>query len=212
MKKGALALFAAVILFAGISGCATERESQYTATGAGVGAVTGAILGGVIGGLSGHAGEGVVIGSLFGGLSGAAVGSNEYHMQRSEEIAAQRYAYHYDSERRDLLRIEDAVVNPHAVYPGQEVNLSMTYTLLTPHHYDQLVHEVREVRHDGRIIGRPELTTRRAGGTWASSVPVTIPPDAETGTYTVRMVVETDNAGDTRDTSFEVGSASHWRR
>ena len=212
MKKRALAIFAAVILFAGIAGCATEQESQYTATGAGVGAVTGGILGGVIGSLSGHAGEGVVIGSLFGGLAGASVGNNEYHLQRSEEAAAQRYAYNYDSERRDLLRIEDAVTSPKVVYPGEDVNLSMTYTILTPYHHDQLVHEVREVRYKGRVIGRPEVTTRRPGGTWASSIPLRIPPDAETGTYKVRMVVETDNAGDTRETSFVVGSASQWRR
>src|SRR5512143_1824605 len=123
MKRRMISLIlGAVLVFGGI-GCATERQSQYTATGAGVGAVTGGILGGVIGSMSGRTGEGIAIGAILGGLAGAAVGNAEYHQERTEEAAAQKYAYNYEESRRDLLRVESVNATPKVVYPGQEVTL-----------------------------------------------------------------------------------------
>ena len=93
MKSRVMAFAAAIIILVGAAGCATEREAQYTATGAGIGAVTGALLGAALGSLTGDAGQGAVIGSVFGGLAGASIGNSEYHQQRSEEAAAEYYAY-----------------------------------------------------------------------------------------------------------------------
>src|SRR5512143_3480971 len=123
MKRQIIALLVGMSLVAGGLGCATEQQSQYTATGAGVGAVTGGVLGGVIGSMSGHTGEGIAIGAILGGLTGAAVGNAEYHQERSEEAAAQKYAYNYEESRRDLLRVESVNATPKVVYPGQEVTL-----------------------------------------------------------------------------------------
>jgi hypothetical protein len=212
MKSRVMAFAAAMIILVGAAGCATEREAQYTSTGAGIGAVTGALLGAALGSLSGQAGQGAVVGSIFGGLAGASIGNNEYHQQRSEEAAAQYYGYNQQHAVRDLLRIEDVSVNPPQANPGDEVTLSATFTILAPSGKPQLVHEVREVRHDGKLIGRPQFTSRRDGGTWASSMPIKLPLDAEPGTYTVTTIVETDNAGDTRDTDFKVVSGNQWRR
>ncbi len=206
----ALAIAAALILTA----CATQREAGYTATGAGIGAITGAVLGAALGSVGGHAGAGAVIGSVFGGLAGASIGNNEYHLQRSEELSARRYGYDEARARRDFVRIEDAYASPKTVAPGGTVDLISRYTLLTPYRRLALVHEVREVRDDsGRVIGRPEITLRREGGTWTSSMPLTIPEDARPGRYRVRTIVETDSAGDTRDFAFYVGEPQgHWRR
>ena len=178
----------------------------------GIGAVTGALLGAALGSLTGDAGQGAVIGSVFGGLAGASIGNSEYHQQRSEEAAAQYYGYNQQHAVRDLLRIEDVSVNPPQANPGDEVALSATFTILSPSERPQLVHEVREVRHDGKLIGRPQFTTRREGGTWVSSMPIRLPMDAETGLYTVTTIVETDNAGDSRETDFKVLGSSQWRR
>jgi len=212
MKSRAMEFAATILILVGAAGCATEREAQYTTTGAGIGAVTGALLGAALGSLSGNAGQGAVIGSVFGGLAGASIGNNEYHMQRSEEAAAEYYAYNQQHAVRDLLRIEDTSVNPPQANPGDEVALSATFTILAPSGRPQLVHEVREVRHEGKLIGRPQFTSRRAGGTWVSSMPLTLPLDAEPGTYTVTTIVETDNAGDTREADFKVLGGSQWRR
>lgn len=213
MTSRAVSVLAVVVLAAGIfSGCATERQAHYTSTGAGIGAITGAILGGVIGGMSGRAGEGVVIGGILGGLTGASVGNSEYHLQRSEEAAARRYDYRQQQEVRDLVRIEDATASPKVAYPGEEVTLSATFTVLTPSGGSRLVREVREVRKEGRLIGRPEVTTRREGGTWTSSMPIRLQDNADYGTYVVTTLVETDNAGDVRESTFRVEPGSKWKR
>ncbi len=115
---GIAAVAAAVFLF---TSCATEQQSQYTATGAGIGAVTGAVLGAVLGSFGGRAGEGAVIGSIFGGLAGASIGNNEYHLQRSEEVAARQYDYDAARARADLVRIEDAYADRKTVAPGDTV-------------------------------------------------------------------------------------------
>ena len=194
-----------------VSGCYTERQAQYTTTGAGVGAVTGGILGGILGGISGRPGEGMLVGSIFGGLAGASIGNNEYHLQRSEEDAASYYHYDRQEAQRDLIRVEDLTASPQTVRPGDDVNISATFTMLSPGK-SRLVHEVLEIKHDGRVIGKPETTIKRQGGTWVSSIPVRIPPEATPGTYTVTLVVESDTAGDARETSFIVGQDSRWRR
>lgn len=213
MKNIVLALVAAAaILAGGAYGCAGPRHAQYTATGAGVGAVTGGILGGVIGSMSGRSAEGVVIGSIMGGLMGASVGDAEYHQQRSGEEAARMYSYNEEKATRDLVRIEDATVNPKVARPGDEVMLSVTYTMLTRWRSGQVVHEVREVRKEGELIGRPEISVTRQGGTWTSTIPIRIQSDAVPGTYVVTNIVETDDAGDVRETTFRVEEGSRWRR
>jgi len=208
---GTAAVVAVIFLF---SACATERQSEYTATGAGIGAVTGAALGAILGSFGGRAGEGAVIGSIFGGLAGASIGNNEYHMQRSEELAARQYDYDVARARTDLVRIEAAHADPPTVAPGDTVNLVSTFTVLTPYRRLALVHEVREVRSDtGDLIGKPEVTIRREGGTWTSSMPLKIPENARPGRYNVTTIVETDSAGDTRDFEFQVSEPQgQWRR
>jgi uncharacterized protein YcfJ len=160
MKKTIAVIAAAVAVIFLLSACATERQSQYTATGAGIGAVTGAALGAILGSFGGHAGEGAVIGTIFGGLAGASIGNNEYHMQRSEELAARQYDYDEARARTDLVRIEEAYADPKTVEPGDTVNLVSTFTVLTPYRRLALVHEVREVRNDtggNRTPGRRDV-------------------------------------------------------
>jgi hypothetical protein len=214
MFRRLFAVIAAFMLLAGTLGCASQRQAEYTTTGAGVGAVTGAILGGILGSFGGNAGQGAVIGSIFGGLTGASIGDANYRQERSEQSAAQVYDYNYEEHVKDLLRIEDASCAPKVVRPGDEVSISATYTILTATRRPQMVHEVREVRFEGKLVAKPEVTVRKAGGTWASSVPIRLPEDAEPGTYVVTMVVETDNAGDTRETTFRVSNepSERWRR
>jgi len=216
MRSRILALSLAAVLVAGtFTGCASPRHAQYTSVGAGIGAVTGGILGGVMGSLSGREAEGVIIGSILGGLMGASIGDAEYHQERSEEAAREQYAYEPERSRRDLLRIENVYTEPRVVSPGESMNMTVEYTLLTRYNSGAVVHEVREIRKDGDLIGRPESTVQRTGGTWASTVPITIPENAETGKYTITYIVETDEAGDVREATFDVEygrGGGQWRR
>jgi uncharacterized protein YcfJ len=213
MKRTATALLLSVLLISsGMAGCASQKHARYTATGAGIGAVTGGILGGVIGSMSGRSAEGVVIGSILGGLMGASVGDAQYQQQRSYEAAAEHYDYNREKARRDLVRIEDASSNPKVVHPGEEVTLSVTYTVLSRWKDNAEVHEVREIRKEGDLIGRPEVTVERQGGTWSSSMPIRLPDNAEAGTYVVTNIVETEDAGDVRESTFRVEPGGSWRR
>jgi len=216
MRMRALSLvFIAVLVGGTVAGCAGPRHARYTATGAGIGAVTGGILGGVIGSMSGRSAEGVVIGSILGGLMGASVGDAEYHQQRSEEAASKYYDYDPERGRRDLVRIESVYAEPSVVAPGETVDLNIEYTILTRWRSGTEVHEVREIKMNGDTIGRPETTVVRTGGTWVSTVPMTVPSNAETGTYKLTAIVETDEAGDVRDTTFHVARGKgegRWRR
>lgn len=213
MRRTALTLtLAAVMAVGGLTGCSSERHAQYTATGAGIGAVTGGILGGVLGSMSGRSAEGVVIGSIMGGLMGASVGDARYQQDRSAEDAANVYAYRGERATRDLVRIEDISATPNVAMPGDEVRLSVRYTMLTRWPSGQLVHEVREVRKEGELVARPEVTVSRQGGTWESTIPLRLPENAEPGTYTVNVIIETDDAGDVRETTFRVEPGSRWRR
>jgi len=212
MKRTATALLLSVFLVAGMAGCASQKHARYTATGAGIGAVTGGILGGVIGSMSGRSAEGVVIGSILGGLMGASVGSAEYHQQRTYEAAAEHYSYDRETARRDLVRIEDASSNPRVAHAGQEVTLSVTYTMLSRWRSGTEVHEVREIRKEGDLVARPEVTISRQGGTWSSSIPIRLPDNAEPGTYVVTNIVETEDAGDVRESTFRVEPGGRWRR
>jgi len=216
MKGRLIALSLVAILLSGtLAGCASQKHAQYTTTGAGIGAITGGILGGVLGSLSGREAEGVVIGSILGGLMGASIGDAEYHQQRSEEAASEYYGYEPERGRRDLVRIESVYAEPRVVAPGETLDMTIEYTLLTQWGSGTLVHEVREIRVNGDVIGRPEHTIQRKGGTWVSTVPITVPSDAESGIYKLTAIVETDEAGDVRDTTFEVESgrgSGRWRR
>jgi len=212
MKRTATALLLSVLLVTGTAGCASQRHARYTATGAGIGAVTGGILGGVIGSMSGRSAEGVVIGSILGGLMGASVGSAEYHQQRTYEAAAEHYSYDREKARRDLVRIEDASSDPRVVHPGEEITLSVTYTVLSRWRSGTEVHEVREIKKEGDLVGRPEVTVNRQGGTWSSSIPIRLPDDAQPGTYVVTNIIETEDAGDVRESTFRVESGGRWRR
>ena len=66
------------------------------------------------------------------------------------------------------------------------------------------VTETREVRLDGELEGKPQVTVRRRGGTYDSKVPLVIPQDAPRGKYVVTTTIQSGQSSDTRETSFYV--------
>lgn len=40
------------------------------------------------------------------------------------------------------------------------------------------VTEIREITHNGELVGKPEVPVERSGGTYASTVPLHLPPNA----------------------------------
>jgi uncharacterized protein YcfJ len=207
MWKKCVSLLLVTGLTVSIAGCAnqsTMEENKGAMIGGGAGAAAGGIIGGIIGSQSGHTGTGVVIGGLLGGLAGAAVGHYAYDQKRTETQAQQVYKYDPATAKATLVRVESTKTSPATVAPGGTVDLQATYTVLGPQNSTMDVTETREVRLDGELQGKPQITVQRQGGTFESKVPLVLPADAKKGKYIVATTVQSGTSSDTKETSFTV--------
>lgn len=180
-----------------VSCASIPEERKGVATGAGVGAAGGAVVGGVLGGT-----RGAVLGGLAGGLLGGAIGHYGYDQRRNQQETAS--AYNYNPSQGNMLKIENATASPQTVNPGGTVNIGMTYAVLSPQGQQQNVTETREIKFGNEVVGKPQITVQRTGGTYTSNVPITLPNTAQKGTYTVTTTVQAGNTTDTRQTTFNV--------
>ncbi|HEY9072768.1 MAG TPA: hypothetical protein VIN67_01440, partial [Desulfobaccales bacterium] len=88
---------------------------------------------------------------------------------------------------------------------GQQVNLEMTYTILTPSNVPVSVTLVREVRYNGQVLGQPYQTTvSNANGTFSDSVAYSLPSNASPGNYRVTSRVVSSYGTSQRESSFMV--------
>lgn len=184
MRHKAIALLTALV-FLVVTSCATiPEENKGAATGAGVGAATGAVLGAVVG----RNVSGAVIGGLLGALVGGAIGHYYVDQKKTRNETASQYGYR--STQGNMLRMEEASVVPQTVSPGGTVEMKMTYAVLTPAETTEVsVIEKREIRHNGELVGNPEVTVTHKGGTYTSSIPLTLPANAKKGLYVVTNTV-----------------------
>ena len=178
---------AALLLLMGtLSSCEstsqTVADHKDTAIGAGVGGASGAVIGGLAGGT-----KGAIIGGLLGVLAGGGIGN--YIERQDKDRTAAASATGYQASQGNVLRVENVQVSPNTARASETVNLTSTYTILTPSNQTLSVQETREVRHDGALVANPTVNTQRANGTFTSTVPITLPSNAEKGTYDVTTTV-----------------------
>ena len=195
---------AVILMFlTGIFGCASiPEEHKGAATGAGIGAATGAIAGALLGS-KGAKTEMALVGGLLGALAGGAIGHYAYDQKRTKEETAQKY--NYKPSEGTLIRIEDVSVSPSVAKPGDKVDMKMTYAVLGVAAGKELeISEIREIRYQGELYGKPEIQVSRNDGTYSSSIPLTLPKDAKKGKYSVTMTVKGVSASDSKEVSFQV--------
>lgn len=187
----------------GSFGCASvPEEHKGAATGAGVGAATGALAGALLGS-KGAKTEMALVGGLLGALAGGAIGHYAYDQKRTKEETAQKYDY--KSSQGTLLRIEDVSVVPAVAKPGDKVEMKMTYAVLGAGAGKTAeIAESREIRYQGELYGKPEVTVSRSDGTYTSSIPLSLPADAKKGKYIVTMTVKGTSVSDSKEASFQV--------
>jgi len=192
---------AALLLLAAIPGCEstskTVTDHKDTAIGAGVGGAGGAVIGGLAGGT-----KGAVIGGLLGVLAGGAVGN--YIERQDKDRAAAAAATGYQASQGNVIRLENGQVQPGTARAGETVNLSSTYTILTPSNQPMAIQESWEVRHDGAMVANPTVNAQRANGTFTSTVPIILPSDAKKGIYDVTATVAMGDRTARSMTSFTV--------
>lgn len=203
MRKILCVALALALAGATLSGCAqtgeTVRRNPNTAIGAGAGVVGGAVIGGLLGGK-----RGAVIGGLLGGLAGGAIG--HYMDEQAKDRARTNQEYDYSPKEGVRLRIETLRINPAVLPPGGTIDINLTYAVLTPTPDTQiLVTETRKILRNDTLVGETSIDITREGGTWRSTVPVTLPASAATGDYRVVATVESRGVGkDSQEMHFRV--------
>ncbi|MFZ5448220.1 MAG: hypothetical protein ACOZFS_06240 [Thermodesulfobacteriota bacterium] len=210
MTRKWLAIATVVCFAVSLVGCATETGyyDPYRSAGAGAlgGAATGAAIGSIIGAATGSAATGAWVGAAAGGVLGG-VGAALYASHRNSEIRSSRaaaQAYNYQGQG-NVVSIDSVSASPSTVRPGQQVNLGMTYTILTPSNAPVSVNLSREIRYNGQMVGSPYQTTvSNANGTYNDSVSYALPSNASPGNYTVTSRVMSSYGTSQRDAMFTV--------
>ncbi len=198
MRSVSMLLILLMAVSLGSAGCETISEHQKTAIGAGAGAAGGALIGGLISRNT----TGVVVGGLLGSLAGGGIG---YYLERQDRTRAQAATETgYTAAQGNLVRVDSVRADPSPVPAGATVNLTTTYTVLTPQADQHAVRETREVRHDGVLVANPTTEFSRANGTFTSALPITIPATAPRGTYEVTTTIASGDRLSRASTSFTV--------
>jgi hypothetical protein len=210
MTRKWLAIASVVLLVGSLAGCATDSGyyDPYRSAGAGAlgGAATGAAIGSIIGAASGHAGTGAWVGAaaggVIGGVGGALYASHRNSEIRSSQAAAQAYNY---QGQGNVVSVDNVTASPAAVRPGQQVNLGMNYTILTPDNQPVSATLVREIRYGGNLVGSPYQTTvSNSNGSYNDNVTYSLPNNATPGVYTVTSRLTSNYGTSQRDASFSV--------
>jgi hypothetical protein len=210
MTRKWLVMALAIILSVSLAGCVTESGyySPERSAGAGAlgGAATGAAIGSIIGAATGSPATGAWVGAAAGGVLGG-VGGYLYAQHRNSEISSGQsaaQAYNYQGQG-NVVRVDNATASPSTVRPGQQVNLGMNYTILTPSNTPVAITLQREVRYNGQLVGQPYQTTvTNANGSYSDDVGYSLPSNATPGNYTVTSRVTSSYGSSQRDSYFTV--------
>jgi hypothetical protein len=210
MVRKALVAALICIFIGSLAGCATNGTydpGRSAGAGALGGAATGAAVGSIIGAGTGSPATGAWVGAAAGGVLGAVGGylyaEHRNSQARSGQAAAQ--AYNYTPAQGNVVSIDRVEVNPSTAGAGQQVQLGMTYTILTPDSNPVPVTLVREVRFGGNMVGQPYQTTvNNRNGSYTDQVAYSLPGNATPGTYTVTSRISSSYGSAQRDGSFTV--------
>jgi hypothetical protein len=208
-----------VVLALWMAGCATTtnpgdvaadtvKQHPGTAVGAGAGAAGGAVIGGVAGGT-----KGAVVGGLLGGLAGGLIGN---YIDRRDDSGAPasgsssstttsgQSTASTQSDKVTGVRMDRVQSVPTSVAPGGTVNLGATYTVFGSADQPVDVKETREVRHLGELVANPTAEVSRTRGTYTTSLPITLPASAPSGSYDVTTTVVMGDRQASQTSTFQV--------
>jgi len=210
MARKILASALTFILVVSLAGCATNGyydPARSAGAGALGGAATGAALGAIIGAATGSPATGAWVGAasgaVVGGIGGYLYAQHMNNQTRSAQAAAQ--AYNYTPARGNVVDIEKADVTPSRARAGQQVNMVMAYTILTPDNASVSATLGHEVRFGGAIVGQPyQAQVTNSNGTYVDQVAFTVPSNAAPGTYTVSNTVSSGYGSAVKNTYFIV--------
>lgn len=209
MGRKILAIILVPLVLVTIGGCAVNGHydpARSAGAGALGGAAVGAALGSIIGAATGDAGTGAWVGAATGAIVGG-VGGYLYAQHKESQLRDARMAaqsYDYSPGRGHIVAIENSELRPSRVKPGETINLSTTYTLLSPTGQNNVT-LVREVQSGGRRVLAPsQFNLTKPNGTFVDQINLNIPRDLPRGGYQVVTRVMTESGMDERVNSFWV--------
>ena len=145
-------------------------------------------------------------GELHGVLEGGALG--DYTDRKEKELPETLQIHSGDPDIADAVkaRIEAVRVAPSVADPGDTIDIRIKYAILTPHEdMTVLVRETRDILFEDKLVGEALVDIEREGGTWRSSVPITLPMNVLPGDYQVVVSVRTPNGEeDAEEVAFRV--------
>jgi hypothetical protein len=203
MKKR-ISIAAILLLPPFFAGCAVPEGGTGQMLGAGGGAVVGALLGQAIG----HDTSSTLIGAAVGaaiGWGAVAIMQQNSKPVRSAEQDASVYGLSSlpDSPR---VKIRQGTSSPKAVRSGGQVTINTDYSLQLPEGDQQAdVVESFTLMKDGkRLTELPPKTLQYGSGGYLSEAVITIPQEAEPGTYVIEHKIQTGSNYDVDESTFIV--------
>lgn len=195
---------AIVFLTSLLSSCATLEENQRL----GGAAVLGVAAGLTTALLTGDVGAGIAA-----GLAGAAVGWNavkvvqhESHQVRTAEEDQQLYGF-APATNQVLIRLNKAQASPRKISAGQQTKITSDYSLSVPpsgNNQADVTYSWKLLK-DGKVLTESEpVTQTKVAAGHQTNQPISIPEDAELGTYVVETRLASGSAYDINEAIFIV--------
>ena len=104
-----------------------------------------------------------------------------------------------------VLRLDKVTIKPDHARRGATLQLSTTYTILTPEAVSMPVAITREIFHNTKSLGRTRsIDTRRPNGTFTQEINFTLPQTAVPGTYQLVTKITTGYGTALDTTTFQV--------
>lgn len=144
-------------------------------------------------------------GGLLGALEGGFLGNYSYRKEKG--LQETRKIHSENPAITDVqVRIEAVRSAPGIADPGDTIDIRIKYAVLTPQeNMTVLVNETREILFEEDRVGETSVDIEREGGTWRSSVHITLPQNARSGIYRVVASIRTPNGEqDTEEVTFRV--------
>jgi len=187
-----------------VAGCANMSSGQQQATGA---FLAGALGSGLCLAAGGNAATCAAIGVGSAALGWAAVAQYQATQVRTAEQDQRLYGLTAPVSSTQV-KIRKGTSAPATVRPGSTVNVVTDYSLMTPKAMSGTnVEESWVLKKDGKVLGNiPPQRNYRAAGGWSAESGITIPRNAQPGTYVIEHKVQAGSSYDTDESTFVVAS------
>lgn len=187
-----------------LSGCATTQQNQQAG-----GAAFGAIAAGLtVGLLTGNVGYGLAAATAGAAVGWGAVTLVQYNSRQVRTAEQDRQMYGFvPATDKVLIKLNKGYASPKVISPGQEVTVYSDYSLSVPPSYNNqasVTYQWKLIK-DGKVLTSSEPVTKaKVAAGHQTTQPISIPNNAEPGTYIVETRLSSGTIYDINEAAFVV--------